>query len=464
MHRHHPTTRSSRLSRLTVGLLCLGVTVLPLSGCLEDDKLGEAIEQVSGKLEALAAPGTAVPGDQLRTSTYEEAIRTLRPLLTEGSAAQQAAAHLLIARSEFGLASEPAANVVALHGEASSMLGEIRAKQGSLIRLEALAQAAASFEPSTELAELRGRIDERTAGIAAEQTRLAEVQSRVDALDQQAAQADEQANQLRVQESGIRDEAMSMPAPDALPLFKQAAELREQADTLGANAERLRAQADVIRPEINEINEEIARLTEQRRLFEESIENLMAEQERTQRESQSLISQAGEVRNSITSIAGELEGLVSTQIIKAYDDAMSSFEAAGSSARRAASGNRTPARLLSAEVNQTRGGLAAAQADMLGTVAATLRAAELTQAADRIAALADETANTARQALSDARSDYESAGVRGDSADRIDAVIARLNETLGTEEPEAPIEESSEDISPDISPDASPEPESTDEG
>ncbi|MGP1271776.1 MAG: hypothetical protein ACTS22_00425 [Phycisphaerales bacterium] len=434
-HRLRRLIHHSRPVACAAGALLLAA---PLAGCLEDDELGRAIDSVSSSLSALAVEGSAVPGEQMRTSTYEEAIRTLRPLVSEGTQAQQAAAHLLIARAEFGLSSGPAARVAAVSRDARALISEVNAERGKLLTLESVASAVGSFDASDEIAELRQRIQDRIRSVETEQQRLAQVEASVTELDNQADAADEEAQQIRVQESTLRDRALALPATEALPIFEQAAELRVQADTLAADAERLRAQADVIRPQIGEVQAEISRLTEQRRLAEESIESLNAEAEASRREAQSITSQAAEVRSAIQQKASELAGLVEAQLAPAFDAAVESFDAAASSARRATSGERTAARLVLGEVEQAKAGLAASYAELLDAAVATLDAAGLAAESSSMRDRAEAARTLASEAIAEARTNFESAGVRGDAADRLDSVIARLGG--GEAEPETQTE------------------------
>ena len=60
------------------------------TGCLEEDKVTPALREASARLEALGAPGTAVPGDEFRMSEYRAAIGILRPIASDGSDVQNA--------------------------------------------------------------------------------------------------------------------------------------------------------------------------------------------------------------------------------------------------------------------------------------------------------------------------------------------------------------------------------------
>ena len=138
------------------------------TGCLEEDKVTPALREASARLEALGAPGTAVPGDEFRMSEYRAAIGILRPIASDGSDVQNASAALMIARAEMGLAEIPAAELADVNQRLYDLAADARGELDVWKKLNSLADTAASFNPEEELAKINTKIQQRDAEILAD--------------------------------------------------------------------------------------------------------------------------------------------------------------------------------------------------------------------------------------------------------------------------------------------------------
>ncbi|MEL6498712.1 MAG: hypothetical protein AAGJ54_02770 [Planctomycetota bacterium] len=417
----------------------LWLAPLTLAGCIEEDGLSAAIDDVSLELESLAAPGTSIPGKQMRIDTYNQAISILRPLVNEGTDAQRADAWLLIARSELGLAADPIAATSDARSELAAAIAGIRSEVSAYRATAALAAAAESFDPTEEIAELQSKISERQA--AAEQVReqTADVENQIADLEAQAAQARAAAQEHRRAESSLRAEMTGMSAQESLPLARQAAEQRSRADDLEAEAERRIAQADVLRPQINAFESEIDRLADQRALLEESIESLGIERQSTAAEAADYRARAADIADRVTEAIAGANAYRTGPLQQAYDEATAALEGAADSARKATA-RRGPAGMLSAEIMHTLGGAALAHADALRTFARAIEEAVsdagitgggIQATLSTAAADADAAQQRGEDALRDALDRYQSISVGGEGAERIDDVVASINSMLG---------------------------------
>lgn len=436
MNRHTP--RTTTRGRIVLASLCL-VALAGTPGCIEEDRLSAAIDDVSTQLEALAAPGTAIPGSSLRNTTYNEAINTLRPLINEGTNDQKGNAWLLIARAELGLAADPIADVADARREMASFVSSIRAEIVAYRQVAALAAAAESFDPDAEIAEIQAKISERVAAAR-------DVQAEMDAVTQQIAQFEALAEQARSAsdehrraEASLRSQMMSLSAQDALPLAAQAAEQRSRADDLAADADRRTAEADVLRPQITAFEGEIDRLAEQQRLLEESIESLNAQRTATAAEAAEFRSRAGDIADRITEAVTSANAYRTGPLQQAYDAAISALDTAAGSAGKA-SAKRAASSLLRAEISHTLGGTALAQANTVRSFAnaiseavddAGITGGGLSAVRSTVIADAGTARDRGMATLREARDSYESAGVRGEGAERITDVVASINELLG---------------------------------
>lgn len=457
MSRNISHSRQARAS-LTAVLLACGLALS--TGCLEEDEVTPALEAAALQLETLGAPGSSVPGDEFRLREYREAIATLNKVANAGTKVQNAEAALMIARAQVGLAEPSAIALNEMNQKLYDTAAELRSEYTEWATLSSLAETAESYDPSQEQAEINAKIQEREAAIAAEQEAAEAVRVRVAELEQLAEQAVASASALRVQEEEQRNEAGKLSAREALPLHEQAAAFRREADAFEVTAEMHMAQADTIRPEINDHEVEIARLTSQRDLLVTNSQAVAAKAVEGRDEARKLREDASSTADRIDRLVGELDSLRSGDAKAALDAMMQAYDTAASSAGRASSGNRNGSNLAKAEIRQSQASLIDSHAEALEFVASILNqvaetrtplpsASTIASASNSMQADADALKASALETFTEARDSFDSASLRGEAADRIDAVVAELDkviESLGG--PSAEPEQSFEDETP----------------
>ena len=269
MSSRQPTIHRARLASvlLTAGLLAA-------AGCFEEDEVGPTLEQAASRLETLGAAGTAIPADTFRINEYKAVIAELKPVANKGSKAQQAAANLLIASAQRGLAQDQAAKLA----EVDQQLYDLSALLGTTLSQwtmhNSMVATIESSNPNEEIAQIHSKIEQRESAIQAETEATEQVRQRVAELMQLADQEAQAAAELRVQVDELRQKADKLPADEGLPMYEQAAKIRRQADAHDVEAEHRRAEAGVIRPEIHDHELETDRVTQQRDLLVSTIEEL----------------------------------------------------------------------------------------------------------------------------------------------------------------------------------------------
>ncbi len=467
----------SRQTSARISLALLAASLSFTSGCLEEDEVTPALREASARLESLGAPGSAIPGDEFRISEYRAAIGILRPIASEGSDVQNAAAALMIARAELGLAELPAAELAQLNQKLYELSADVRGELDVWSKLNSLADTAASFNPDAELAQINAKIQERDAEIQAERESTAKVERRVAELEQLSEQAAQAGGELRIQETELRDRANAMNPVEAQPLHEQAAKVRREADALDMKAEQFMAQADTVRPEITDHQLEIGRLTQQRDQLVASTQELAAKAVEGREEAKQLREQAKAVADRLARVVTQMESLRTTEGAGKLDAAKAAYQAALSSVGRARSGDRAGAALASAEIQQTLGNTlsthaaaAAFAAEVLSQAANSRTPLPVVNSVQSSAASFDSHAKSVRQeaveALIAARESFSGAGLRAEEAERIDRLTAQINtmiESLGgpSADPEPafedePAQEDSFDEEPATDDDAAP--------
>ncbi len=425
------------------------------TGCLEEDEVTPTLQKATARLETLGAPGTAIPGDEFRMKEYRETISTLKGVASKGSEIQNAAASLMIARAEMGLAEIPAAELAQMNQRLYDLAADARGELDVWMKLNSLADTSASFNPDEELGQINAKIQKRDAEIQTERDATAAVEKRVAELEQLAEQASQAGGELRVQETELRTRANSMNPVEAQPVHEQAAKVRREADALEVKAAQFMAQADTIRPEISDHQLEIDRLTKQRDQLVASTQELAAKGVEGREEAKQLRAQAATVAERLGKVIGELESLRTGDAANALEAAKSAYEAALGSAGRARSGDRASASLATAEIQQTLGNTLASHAATAAFVAEVLNQAanarnplpnigSVQSAASGFQSHADAARSEAVEALIAARDAFGSAGVRGEEAERIERVTADIStmiESLGGPAAEPEFEE-----------------------
>lgn len=442
MSRTISSARNTR-ARIAGAILLAGLAVLP--GCLEEDEVSPALKEASGILKALGAPGAGVPGDEFREREYREAIDLLKPVANAGSDVQNAAAALMMARAEFGLAEPKMQGVTAVDSKLYDLVAALRAEHTEWSSLNSLAETAESFDPSSEQAEINAKIQEREEAITKEQQAADSVKNRVAELEAQAQDAADQAEALRIREQEIRNQTATLSARDALPLHEEAAKLRREADAFEVTAETLLSQAETIRPEIIDHDLEIDRLTQQRDLLVASAQEVAGKAVEGRNEAKELREQASKTAERISKLVGQLEELRSGEAQVALDEVKKALEAAASSAGRARAGDRSGSQLAVGEIQQALGNSLASHSLTLEYASTVLNQVSNARAPlpsrstiqnvySSFASNAESIKAEALEAYVAAADAFEGASLKGEASDRIDTVkneIAKTIETLG---------------------------------
>src|SRR5262249_42904806 len=123
------------------------------------------------------------------SDTLNSVIGSLQNVSRDGTPSQAAAASILIAQSQSGLGEPAAAHANELERSVLNLLGGLRSRVGQYLTQSAGASAAASYDPSKELAEIEKADKEKADEIKSQQAKKAEI-------DKQAADLQAQARTL----------------------------------------------------------------------------------------------------------------------------------------------------------------------------------------------------------------------------------------------------------------------------
>lgn len=421
--------------------MALGAFVL--TGCDGESDATVAIRTAAIKLEAMAPAGTGPASEAARRQVYGDVAQSLSKVATAGTPSENATAQVLLAEAQSGLAQLQATEASRLESEALNLQRRLRAAQADWTVRSARAAASEAYDPAPEFAEIDAQVAEKQQQIQAEESRRAEVQSRIDGLRAESEAMLARASEGHANEGRLRQQSLEASAVDGARLLEEAVRVKRDADALEVEAGNLEAQAAKIEPQIGEIDLTIEKLRKQ-------IADLAAAKADVEARAQSAREDASQSRQAAAAIAGEIDemaaelaALRSGPIAEAHQEAARLYGAAISAARNANKDSRAAAQLALGKAQQSLGDVHWTRAQGLTAYANTLtalaetqpplpRAQEFAAAAEAARAQAAEALTAAGEAYTAAHGAYGSAGAKGEAAQRVESLQGRLSALANT--------------------------------
>ena len=418
---------------LATGVLAL---TLCLTGCERDTPASAALRQANEKLLALTPDGSNTPSLPFRNKVYAEVVTLLKPVADRGTSGETAAAYLLIAQAQNGTAEVPASEAALNERLALNEIQAVRSALGQYLSFAGLAEAAAKFDPTAELAGIETEIKDRTDRRVAEQQRKAAIDAQVaEILGKAKAKGDEA--KARRQESGsLKSQVANQSATQGEATLRQAQEISRIADALEVEAATLEAQAAQIAPQSVEIQLQIDRLTSQKELLEKARGEVQKRTQTNKTNAADARAKAAEAAETLKKALAALDERRTTAVTTASEQAIAAYRAAVASAQKAAGEARGPAHMSIGNAQQSLGDIywsqahgLSAYAEMLGSLAAATPAlpdsAKYKEAAAAATAAAKTALEQATEAYEAANNAYKTGGGAG-IEDRLRRINARL--------------------------------------
>lgn len=431
----HATRRRARMLLLSAG--CVGM--LWLGGCGRDAD-EKTVTEASIKLAAMD-DGWTTPEASAK-ATYDEVINSLQSIAS-GDNKLAADAAILVAEAHQGLAVQAAERATDLLREAQLKQPGIRAQLRAWQMHNAAANAAASYDPTEELANLDSSTRDRQDKVEAERTRKSEIESNIASLLGQVTDLLSQASELRSKAGTLRLEIARVSETEGLSLTEQIRELSRQADKLEFKAREIKVQADRRNLDLHASEVEIDKLTNQIELLGQSRSAVQtraaAAKEQAARARADAQKAAVAIAAAIDTGDGALTPFLDSQVRSTVEEAVKGFQNAASAANSAKSARKSSAQLAIGKAQQNIGDTQWSYA--LGLDAYAQLMEELASAQPALPAAAEyaSRAKDARQQAADAKqaaydayqsakSAYEATGASGDARDHLTEVGKQLNE------------------------------------
>ncbi len=430
--------RSGTRVALAAGLFASAAVAL--GGCGRPTADQEALAKSRRSMLALTG-GADAATVTARKQVQTEVLGSLKGVPERLSqAGEQAAAWMLTAQAQAGLAQIDAETATTLERQRMGLVAEARSLAGLYDSHEALAAAMESKDFGPDLASLDGALRE-TDALAGEAAKAkADAEQRVAGLEAAAKARLDQAREARDAEQKARDGARQAAAEARAALYEQAYEAGRRADGFEKEASDLQAQAAVFRPQVAVALVDIDRARRQREMLTLSRKAVEERASQAKQQAAAVRAESAKAAEQFAAVVKRIEDLTAGDLGRAYDSAVSGYgqaQQAMSKAVQAAGEDKAPLAVAIGQFAQAAADLHSSRARGLGVVrdvlawSASLKPAmpAAAQVSALLAAVNEKHAAavaSAGQAYDKARSALNGSGARGEIAERLKAVSAML--------------------------------------
>ncbi len=428
----------SPFARRGLPLACtLALIAGSLAGCGED-KAQDALDQASRQLTSINAGSN---GRQWSTDkVYQSVVSSLKSLPGSASEAQQAAASLMVAQAERGLAELDARDASLLMGDAMLLIGPAEAELRAITSHAARAAEAQAFDPSAQFARLKQRAGEAQSQAASIGSKIEAHNTEASTLREQVASLRLKADEYRLQAADLQAQADSQTAVAGVSAAERAHAARREADTLALQALAVEQQAmteDQQAAELAILQQKFVEQLAALKQAEQGLEQRATRMKAEAAEASAAATEASQTFQASLSGEGGLDQHHATLIPEPFDKAISQYQGSVRSAQAARSVNRGSASLAIGLANQALANLHTSRGEGLVGYAALLQAAgdagvpgasEYASRASQARERAGEHATMAAEAYEAAIGGYEGSGAKGNAAEVRDSLAARLKE------------------------------------
>jgi hypothetical protein len=441
--RHH-SRNLARLSALAAGVACASL----LTAC-EDASSSAALNKATG--DAHIAANKATNAEELANNLRAPA-EAAKQAAASGSKGDQSAAALIESSAALASGEDFAQRAALADQDVRRHLTQLSALASAWSRQNALADAAQSFDPSSQIRELQAQIDGLASQISTRRATASELASRLQGVEQQLAGKHTQADALAQQAGSLATQAAALSARDGVALVEQSTSLARQADALRKEADLLQLQVEELRPQLSEATALAEQAQNQTNRFTQLQQGLRDRQAASRQDAAAARDQAEKVRTELGSSLTSLNTARDT-FTSAYDKAGQAFKAAFSAANKASQDAGQSAKVTAGNAQLSLAGLQLMRVQQLESLAAGFTMLVGTQPAlpdaTALQGTLDEFVTQAKATREDAKASLESAksqfsGVQGPARERFEQLTSTFEQltkapalALGASSPDA---------------------------
>lgn len=434
-------------STLRVTLLAGAACSLPiLSGCGGDSESQAALKEATRSLNAVAlGDATAIPTKS--AEVYREAEQSLAEHAGSDDGFAEAAA-VGVAMAKRGQAS--LASLDASKAEAAA-LRQARVIRGTIheyLTMSAIAQAASTFDPSEDIAEIESIITLRRDDIANYQREMESINAEISAHEQKIEDLRAQSSEQRNQAGALELQIPRGTAQEGAKLAEQVREYTLRADQYDLEATRIEGFVAQLRPGSQEVQLNVEKADAQITLLGEAIDELRDRAAKSQSDAAEARTNANAALQRIQNAVTEYQSMRDDEVESANSKATSLSRAAISASSDARDAVKSVAAINKADAQQTLAGILMRQANGEREEAMLYQAlseagvpGSWDSAMSEANTRADELHESGKQSYISAASSLRSARATGDTGERLNAAAQRLD-MLGGLEPEPEFDDS----------------------
>lgn len=442
----HPTLRSTiaslpirtggfRRSLSLAAAIAITAGTVGLSGCDRESAETKSIREATAEINRLTGSGAAAPRAGEAKTTFGKVSGDLANTKKSGASA-------IIAQSQIGLADIEFEAYRAREREALNKINLVLPAISLYGERHAIAQASQSFDPSPQLAEIDASRKDKQGLIEKVRADRAKVEQRVNELRDQAkakltasaAKQDDYSRMLGPTTSG-------MSATAAAPIVEQANRIRREADALRLEGARIEAQADEVSPQLNELQLIVDQYANQLKGLDAYEADLKARLTENRAAAEVARKDATDAAARIDQLVTEIADLRDKGVEEAAGTTAKKLNDAVRSAKQAQDNAAATAKVTTATGQQALGQLAwertrghIAYATLLERLAAAKpalpKAGDYRTAAEKARKDAEESLNTAKQAMEDAGNALRTIPISGPTASAIKERLQALADEI----------------------------------
>lgn len=440
--RRNATISSTLRVTLLAGAAC-SMTIL--SGCGGDSEAQAAMKEAKRSFSAVSmGDATAIPTKTAQVYNEAEQALSAHAGGDDGFAEAAAVGVAMAKRGQASLASLDASQAE------SSALHQARIIRGMIheyLTMSAIAEAASTFDPGEDIAEIESIITLRRDDIAKYQREMESINNEIASQEDKISDLRDQASEQRNQAGALELQIPRGTAQEGAKLAEQVREYTLRADQYDLEATRIEGIVAQLRPGAQEVQLNVEKADAQIKLLGEAIDELRDRATKSQSDAAEARTNANSALQRIQNTVSEYQTLRDDEVESANAKATSLSRAAINASRDARDAVKSVAAINKADAQQTLAGILMRQANGEREEAMLYQAlseagvpGSWDTAMSDANTRADELEEEAKQSYISSASALRSVRASGDAGERLNAAATRL-EMLGGLEPEPEFDE-----------------------
>lgn len=436
------TSRYAKISStLRVSLAAgAGGSVLLLSGCGGESESQAAVKKAGRSFTAVAL-GDPNASPTKSDEIYRAAEQDLSRFAGDSDAFAEAAA-VGVAMAKRGQAALASHEVSQAENNAFHKARVIRGMINEYLTMSAIAQAASTFDPGADIADIESIILLRRDDIGNYEREMQSINREIEAHEAKIADLRSRAGEQRNEAGALELQIPRVSATEGAELAAQAREFTLRADQFDFEATRIEGIVAQLRPGAREVSLNVEKARAQIALLGDAIDELRERARQSQNDAAEARTNANEALSRITDAVADYQSHRDGQVESTNDRAISLIRAAISASREARDAVKTVATINKSDAQQTLAEFQMRRANgereeamlYLALIEAGVPG-DWQASMDSASTSADELEAEAKQSYQDAASSLRAIRANGDAGEKLDATAQRLDQ-LGGVEPE----------------------------